>query len=272
MAMNGSRSTYGLTRQALRHCQSASASPRTASPAAQCIARSFSTATDSKIADLSRKTEEAERPEEVRPRWSYTPKGMKAPFSPHITKDPRRSKWTVNEDPKKLDAMYERLLGRNGDRLLPEEVKWLAVTHKSFDQGRRGFNDKLAYIGRQAVVFESTRSLLSAAPKQGAIVEDEFGRTPFRHPSLARIDNLNVQLPFEVITKEKIEQLAMDVGLDKVVRWKPGKPENLAGSGQQIVLNSALFAIVGAINLQHGAEIAGRIIRERILKLIALRS
>lgn len=31
--------------------------------------------------------------------------------------------------------------------MLSDEVKWLAVTHKSFDHGRRGFNDRLAYIG-----------------------------------------------------------------------------------------------------------------------------
>lgn len=83
-----------------------------------------------------------------KPRWSYTPPAMKAPFSPHVTKDPRRSEWRVNEDPEVLDAMYTRLLGRDGARILPEEIKWLAVTHKSFDQARRGMNDRLAYIGR----------------------------------------------------------------------------------------------------------------------------
>lgn len=138
----------------MRHCRSA---PRIApaSPAQRCIARSFSTATDSKIEQLSRRAEEEERPEELRqrPRWSYTPEAMKAPFSPHITKDPRRSVWKVNNNPQKLDAMYVRFLGRDGDRLLPEEVKWLAVTHKSFDQGRRGFNDRLAYMGKFVAIW-----------------------------------------------------------------------------------------------------------------------
>lgn len=39
------------------------------------------------------------------------------------------------------------MLGEDGDKMLSEEVKWLAVTHKSFDQGRRGFNDRLAFVG-----------------------------------------------------------------------------------------------------------------------------
>lgn len=72
---------------------------------------------------------------------------MKAPFSPHITKDPLRSVWRVNEDPEKLDEVLNHILGRDGARMLPEELKWLAVTHKSFDQGRRGFNDRLAFLG-----------------------------------------------------------------------------------------------------------------------------
>lgn len=82
---------------------------------------------------------------EGKPRWAYTPPATQAPFSLARPKDPRRSVWTTNEDPKKLDRFYERFLG--SPEMLPEELKWLAVTHKSFDQGRRGFNDRLAYFG-----------------------------------------------------------------------------------------------------------------------------
>jgi large subunit ribosomal protein L15 len=46
-----------------------------------------------------------------------------------------------------LDRFYIKFLGRGGDEVLTDEVKWLAITHKSFDQGRRGFNDRLAYLG-----------------------------------------------------------------------------------------------------------------------------
>ncbi|KAK1702514.1 RNase III domain-containing protein [Colletotrichum lupini] len=262
MATNGSRSAYSLTRQAARHCQSA-ANSRVVSPI-QCLSRSFATTSsrkeaeaESKFDQLSRKTEEAERPDEIRqrPRWSYTPEGMKAPFSPHITKNPARSVWKVNEDPKKLDQMYVKLLGRDGDKMLPDETKWLAVTHKSFDQGRRGFNDKLAYL------VTGTDS-----SKKAIVPEKSYQRTPFEHPALTRVDNLNAEQPQKVVTKEKVEALALAAGLDKVLRWKPAKPENLSGSGQQIVLNSAVFAIVGAITLQHGAEVAGRVIRDRILR------
>jgi large subunit ribosomal protein L15 len=81
------------------------------------------------------------------PRWAETPKAMKGPFPLNVTKVPSRSIWKVNDDPTKLDQMYIQFLGRDGARMLPDEIKWLAVTHKSFDQGRRGFNDRLAFLG-----------------------------------------------------------------------------------------------------------------------------
>jgi large subunit ribosomal protein L15 len=83
--------------------------------------------------------------ETERPRWSYTPPAAKAPFSLHL--DSKRPDFLVNEDPATLDRFYIRILGTNGDKLLSDEIKWLAITHKSFDQGRRGFNDRLAFLG-----------------------------------------------------------------------------------------------------------------------------
>lgn len=81
------------------------------------------------------------------PRWSQTPPAMKAPLQMDFAKSPRNKIWTVNNSPERLDDMYNRLLGQGGSKMLPEELKWLAVTHKSFDQGRRGFNDRLALMG-----------------------------------------------------------------------------------------------------------------------------
>ena len=71
---------------------------------------------------------------------------MKAPFRARVKKEEARP-LEINSDPRKLDEVYVRLLGQGGDKLLSEETKWLAVTAKSFDHGRRGFNDRLAFFG-----------------------------------------------------------------------------------------------------------------------------
>lgn len=80
------------------------------------------------------------------PRWAHTPPAMKAP----VRASPARlgvKSLPVNTDQRKLDEAYVKFLGRGGDKLLSEETKWLAVTSKSFDHGRRGFNDRLAFFG-----------------------------------------------------------------------------------------------------------------------------
>lgn len=70
---------------------------------------------------------------------------MKAPY-PWRIKDPDKV-WECNSDPARLDQFYIKFLGRGGEKVLTDEIKWLAITHKSFDQGRRGFNDRLAFFG-----------------------------------------------------------------------------------------------------------------------------
>lgn len=82
------------------------------------------------------------------PRWKAPPLRMVSQGASNRSFRPQPPKpFSVNEDPKRLDHVFERVLGEDGDEMLTDEVKWLTVTHKSFDHGRRGFNDRLAYLG-----------------------------------------------------------------------------------------------------------------------------
>lgn len=131
MASNSTRrSLQTFVRQARPLCECAN--PRSS------VIRQFSIS-------RPRKDAEYETEGEQRPRWSYTPERMKAPYSYRI-KDTTKA-WECNSDPKRLDRLYINFLGRGGDKVLTDEIKWLAITHKSFDQGRRGFNDRLAFYG-----------------------------------------------------------------------------------------------------------------------------
>ena len=84
------------------------------------------------------------------PRWSQTPPAMKAPVRTRPSRQLQPLK--VNDDPRKLDDFYIRFLGRDGDKILSDETKWLAITNKSFDAGRRGFNDRLAFFGKDQLL------------------------------------------------------------------------------------------------------------------------
>lgn len=79
------------------------------------------------------------------PRWKETPPAMKAPVKLRYV--PGKAEFPINSDPIVLDRFYVRMLGPGWDKMISEDVKWQAVTHKSFDQGRRGFNDRLAFLG-----------------------------------------------------------------------------------------------------------------------------
>jgi large subunit ribosomal protein L15 len=128
------RSLQLITRRAQRDCSCASTS----------IAPIRHFSSSASRLDLPYEVDQAERP-----RWSYTPERMKAPF-PARPRNPDMA-WECNNDPVKLDQFYEKFLGRGGDSVLSEEIKWLAITHKSFDQGRRGFNDRLAFFGMSSI-------------------------------------------------------------------------------------------------------------------------
>ena len=82
------------------------------------------------------------------PRWQSTPPRMMAPVRSKPAVE--NNDFVVNQDPDRLDKVYDQLLGNEGHRMLTDEVKWLAITHKSFDHGRRGFNDRLAFLGTRA--------------------------------------------------------------------------------------------------------------------------
>jgi large subunit ribosomal protein L15 len=186
---------------------------------------------------------EMEVENEPRPRWSYTPPAMAAPVRSRL---PRREEpWKVNDDPKKLDSFYLRFLGPEGDKLLTDETKWLAVTHKSFDHGRRGFNDRLSYLGKKAcnysiclgsrgsnwmppptgkriVELQMTLALLGSATRDSfKVPEDPHGRRPFQHPATEGIEVLNGGARAHLLHHMQISALAQRSGLGDVVRWNP---------------------------------------------------
>ncbi|KAI9807218.1 MAG: hypothetical protein M1825_005936 [Sarcosagium campestre] len=159
--------------------------------------------------------------------------------------------------------MYVRLLGPNGHRLLTEEVKWLAVTHKSFDHGRRGFNDRLATLGHRILNLQASLVIIDADSMN--IHNSPREEVNEIHPALKGIERLDVNSTEQMLTKRRLSALASKVGLDEVIRWKPRQPTDLHGSGIDAVLVESLFAIVGAVALQKGGEAAANVARERIL-------
>jgi len=193
---------------------------------------------------------------------------MKLPFDPRVAED-ERPEFVCNNDPAKLDRFYIKFLGRGGDEVLTDEVKWLAITHKSFDQGRRGFNDRLAYLGRRIVNMQTTLALLQS-PVTIKTEDPQDPRQPYTHPALEGLPNLTNTSIDHSLGKKRLASLASQMGMVDIIRWVPRMRDDLEASGLEVVLATSMYAIVGAIALQKGGAVAARVTRERILKPLGL--
>jgi large subunit ribosomal protein L15 len=150
----------------------------------------------------------------------------------------------VNSDPALLDQFYIRMLGNGGDQVLSDELKWLAVTHKSFDQGRRGFNDRLAFlgmgetcisgsiryclltgwIGKRIVQLQASLALVQNPEAANVAVKtDPHGRTPFSHPALDGLRSLSPETKSFLTDRSKLAELAQKYEMQNVLRWTPRK-------------------------------------------------
>jgi large subunit ribosomal protein L15 len=215
---------------------------------------------------------------------------------------PSQPVWKVNDQVELVDDAFDKFVGQAGGKgtrgreVLPEEIKvrgmdvapcagslrrvygdqeltqceqWQALTHKSFDHGRRPYNDKLAYLGKRILDLQTSLLLLQQpmAPDDNSINHLYV----FAHPSLSGLNNITPLAKSSTLDKKRLAQLASSYGLHKVVRWKPRKTDRLESSGQDVVLAQTIYAIVGAVALQKGGDVAAQVARERILAPLGLK-
>lgn len=161
--------------------------------------------------------------------------------APYRSKPPvEGNDFIVNEDPAKLDEVYANVLGNEQQDHLTDEAKWLAVTHKSFDHGRRGFNDRLSLIGRVTLckiksvpeltklsgrtVYELQVSLALVQGLTGirpSLQIDQHPRQPFEHQALSGLNVLTEENKRQATDRFRLADLARKYGLHRVIRWKP---------------------------------------------------
>lgn len=161
-------------------------------------------------------------------------------------------------------------LSEHGENASNMRIKqWQALTHKSFDHGGRPFNDKLAYLGKRILDLQTSLVLL----QQPLSPENQVNKHlyVFAHPSLSGLENITPHAKSTTLDKRRLAQLAGTYGLDKVTRWKPRKTDRLESSGVEVVLAQTMYAIVGAVALQNGGDVAAKLAKERILSPLGLK-
>lgn len=155
--------------------------------------------------------------------------------------------------------------------------------------------DKTSMIGKWIVQLQTSLALVQKSPTPRANPEiDSYNRKPFGHPALAGLEDLTHEARSQVINKKSLAQLSHKYGLQPVLRWAPKnvsnpwplllfyvyiltsngyiQPNNLAASGVELVLAHTMYAVIGAIAMEQGGQVANQVARERILNPIGLQT
>ncbi|PSK36690.1 54S ribosomal protein L15, mitochondrial [Elsinoe australis] len=259
-----SRQLLTAADRALRSCSLLRSRIQSLTPALTTPSRTLTTTTPAHQDASSNPRPSSPRHASVPP---PPPGQVRMPF--RLRPAPSQPPFKVNTDASVLDSAYVSLLGRGGDLLLPSDLKWLAVTHKSFDHGWQGNNDRLAFLGKRIVDLQVSLSLV-AMPRLKTWGEDEEGSGD-QGGAISGLENLTVFAKTRVQDPRRLAGLAREKGLERVVRWKPRKTSDLQSSGVDTVLAHTLYAIVGALSLQRGGDTTTQLVKERILAPLGLR-
>jgi large subunit ribosomal protein L15 len=79
-------------------------------------------------------------------------------------------------------------------------------------------------VGKRIVDLQTSMALV-ASPESPFKEQnpDGYGRVPFQHPQLSGLSNLSEATKAEVLSKQRMAQLAGKYGITGVLRWKPKK-------------------------------------------------
>lgn len=143
--------------------------------------------------------------------------------------------------------------------------------------------------GRRILNLQTNIALLQSpvANQTQSSADPSDDRLHFAHPALDGLANLTDAPISEILTKERLGPLATEMGMRVIMRWTPRnvsffcwKPVNcksnddqvhkMESSGIDVVLTTSLYAIIGAIALQKGGDVAARVAREKVLKPLGI--
>lgn len=121
----------------------------------------------------------------------------------------------------------------------------------------------------------------------GESLNDPHGREPFEHPATTNIETLLGNAKSFFTHHRQIARVAEEYEIPSVVRWQPKnvscvrniffeakltsmQPENLQGSGSDMVYAQTVYAIIGALAMEQGGAVANRITREKVIESLGI--
>ncbi|KAI5954486.1 hypothetical protein KGF54_002261 [Candida jiufengensis] len=141
---------------------------------------------------------------------------------------------------------------------IPDEIALQIITHKSFGNGIKPYNEKLAAMGSKLLNLSLAKHVINS-PQQN-------------QPQQLQINGLNLSilgtpLSKELSSRKSTGYFAKLNNLNKIMFWKSRNPTlNFEQSGELKVSSQLIYSLIGAINYHYGKHKAEEFINEKFVK------
>lgn len=208
---------------------------------------------------------------------------------PHPLKGPRPSSSPSTQshslDPSEYHAFISSYTGISSSTQLSDAVAQQIFTHKSFKHGKAPYNEKLAFLGRRVLYAHLSSHIMSnsshAPSSPTATAASSDASAPSTSPSPLpdttpppKDESSQRQLTLQTLeshylSPDHIGTSALRIpGLASLLRWTPRDTTQLHASGQVKVAGDAVTALVGALELQCGGDVAAAFVRRSLVPVL----
>jgi len=145
-----------------------------------------------------------------------------------------------------------------GDKFpIPDEIALQIITHKSFGNGIKPYNEKLAAMGSKLLSLFAAKHVVNKSTATDA-------KLAINGKNLSILGSPNAkELPGRISTG----YFAKLNGLNDVMFWKSRNPTlSFESSGELKVSSQLLYSLIGAVNIYHGKAKAEEFISDNIIK------
>lgn len=162
---------------------------------------------------------------------------------------------------KNQDLVCDAFRLRQNELKLPGKLVLQCLTHKSFAQGSKPYNEKLSLLG-----FHFLKYCASIMSLEQPVLMDK-GRKNIQNPiNGLNFANLGTHSAKNIISKEVIGELVRLKGIDSLIFWnKRSTLESAKFNGQDTVRTSVLNALIGGTLIFNGYEKTAAYVNSELL-------
>lgn len=145
-----------------------------------------------------------------------------------------------------------------GDKFqIPDEIALQIITHKSFGNGIKPYNEKLAAMGSKLLSLFAAKHVVNKPTEKDA-------KLVISGKNLSILGSPNAK---ELHGRKSTGYFTKFNGLNNIMFWKSRNPTlNFESSGELKVSSQLLYSLIGAVNIYHGKAKAEEFISDNVIK------